>query len=187
MWRRSFLLWGVVYRLSFYRKSSGHFTTGNDFSAVSGSPAAAGDEQRASWLTIETPQSHWHDVGRHDVLLQPFSVQASPSVSPPAGTCGRGQREKKQPTHHPRVDLCRRRSLAGKTAVGDECLDAVTAGTMRWTVRKLADDSANEVSQWTPSRPVVVVVVVGRRRRRSPPEAASRVAMVGDSFSVLVM
>ena len=49
-----------------------------------------------------------------------------------------------------------------------------------------ADDSASEVSQWTPSRPVVVVVV-GRRRRRSPPEAASRVAMVGDSFSVLVM
>ena len=35
-----------------------------------------------------------------------------------------------------------------------------------------------------PSRPVVVV---GRRRRRSPPEAASRVAMVGDSFSVSVM
>ena len=65
-----------VYRLSFYRKSSGHFTTGNDFSAVSGSPAAAGDEQRASWLTIETPQSHWHDVGRSDVLLQLFSVQA---------------------------------------------------------------------------------------------------------------
>ena len=42
----------------FYRKASGHFTTGNDFSAVSGSPAAAGGEQRASWLTIETPQSH---------------------------------------------------------------------------------------------------------------------------------
>ena len=120
-----------------------------------------------------------------------LSVQASPSVSPPAETCGRGQQEKKQPTHHPRVDLCRRRSLAGKTAVGDEGLDAVPAGTMRWTVRKLADDSASEVSQWSPSRPVVVVVVVvvvvGRRRRRSPPEAASRVAMVGDSFSVLVM
>ena len=121
-------------------------------------------------------------------------------MSPPAGTCGRGQREKKQPTHHPRVDLCRRRSLAGKTALGDEGLDAIPAGTMRWTVRKLADDSASEVSQCTPSRPVVVVVVVvvivvivvvvvvvGRRRRRSPPEAASRVAMVGDSFSVLVM
>ena len=27
-------------------------------SAVNGSPAAAGDERRASWLTIETPQSH---------------------------------------------------------------------------------------------------------------------------------
>ena len=189
MWRRSFLLWDVVCRLSFYRKSSGHFTTGNGFSAVSGSPAAAGDEQRASWLTIETPPwSHWHDVGRRDVLLQPFSAQASPSVimSPPAGTCGRGQQEKKQPTHHPRVDLCGRRSLAGKTAVGDEGLDAVPAGTMRWTVRKLADDSASEVSQWTPSRPVVVGIG-RRRRRRSPPEAASRVAMVGDSFSVLVM
>ena len=100
------------------------------------------------------------------------------------GTCGRGQREKKQPTHHPRVDLCRRRSLAGKTAVGDEGLDAVPAGTMRWTVRKLADDSASEVSQlWTPSRPVVVVVVVvGRRRRRSPPEAASLESCNGRGF-----
>ena len=60
-------------------------------------------------------------------------------MSPPAGTCGRGRREKKQPTHHPRVDLSRRRSLAGKTAVGDEGLDAVPAGTMRWTVRKLVE------------------------------------------------
>ena len=42
----------------FLSEVAGHFTTGNDFSAVSGSPAAAGDEQRASWLTIETPQSH---------------------------------------------------------------------------------------------------------------------------------
>ena len=133
---------------------------GTDFSAVSGSPAAAGDEQRASWLTIETPQSHWHDVGRRDVLLQPFSVQASPSVSPPAGTCGRGQREKKQPTHHPRVDLCRRRSLAGKTAVGDEGLDAVPAGTMRWTVRKLADEQRKR------SEPVDSVASGRRRRRR---------------------
>ena len=163
MWRRSFLLWDVVHRLSFYRKSSGHFTSGNDFSAVSESPAAAGDEQRVSWLTIEIPQSHWHDVGRRDVLMQPISVQASPSVhvSPPAGTCGRGHREKKQPTHHPRVDLCRRRSLTGKTAVGDEGLDAVPAGTMRWTVRKLVDDSASEVSQWTPSHPISV----GKARR----------------------
>ena len=63
-------------------------------------------------------------------------------------------------THHPRVNLCRRRSLAGKTAVGDAGLGAIPAGTMRWTVRKLADDSASEVSQWTPSRPVVVVVVI---------------------------
>ena len=31
---------------------------------------------------------------------------------------------------------------------------------MRWTVRKIVDDSASEVSQWTPSRPVVVVVAV---------------------------
>ena len=44
-----------VYRLSFYRKSSGHFTAAERFSAVSEIPAAAGDEQRASWLTIETP------------------------------------------------------------------------------------------------------------------------------------
>ena len=153
---------------------------GTTFPQWAGAPQLQGpDEQRASWLTIESPQSHWHDVGRRDVLLQPFSVQASPSMSPPAGTCGRGQREKKQPTHHPRVDLCRRRSLAGKTAVGDEGLDAVPAGTMRWTVRKLADDSASEVSQlWTPSRPVVVVVV----GRRSPPEAASLESCNGRGF-----
>ena len=89
-------------------------------------------------------------------------------MSPPAGTCGRGQREKKQPTHHPRVDLCRRRSLAGKTAVGDEGLDAVPAGTMRWTVRKLADDSKRSESVYS--------VASGRRRRRRRRSPSSSVA-----------
>ena len=186
MWRRYFLLLDVVCRLSFNRKSSGHFTTGNDFSAVSGRQLQGPREPRGWRSKPHKATRCWTSRCSTAALFR--SMQASPSVSPPAGTCGRGQREKKQPTHHPRVNRCRRRSLAGKTAVGDVGLDAVPGGTMRWTVRNLADDSASEVSQWTPSRPVVVVVVVvGRRRRRSPPEAASRVAMVGDSFSVVVM
>ena len=134
---------------------------------------------------VADDRNHWHDVGRRDVLLQPLSVQASPSVSPPAGTCGRGQREKKQPTHHPRVDLCWRRSLAGKTAVGDEGLDAASS-------LHDAMDSA-ETCGWQRKRSEPVDSVASdsrrrrRRRRRSPPEAASRIAWVGDSFSVLVM
>ena len=112
-------------------------------------PAAAGDEQRASWLTIENPTKPltrcWTSRRSTAALFRSSLAFCESSRR----NLRRGQREKKQPTHHPRVRSLSTSVTGGKTAVGDEAwtgLDAVPAGTMRWIVRKLADDSASEVS-----------------------------------------
>ena len=173
MWRRSFLLWDVVCRLSFYRKSSGHFTTGNDFSAVSGSPAAAGDEQRASWLTIETPKATdtMLDVAMFYCSPFPFKPRLLWVLPPELATEANGRRSS-QPiipeSISVDVDHWRgRQQLAMKawTQFQLAWCDG-QCGNLRMTAQAKWASGLRRVRSSSSSGSVAVVVVVGRHRKQ---------------------
>ena len=151
--------------------------------------AAAGDEQSDSWLTIETPQSHWTVL---DVMFFcspfPFKPRLLWVLPPELAADSTGSRSSQAITSESisvYVDHWRGRQQLAMKAWWQLQLARCDrqCGNLRMTAQERWASAVDSVASGRRCRRRRC-----RRRRRSPHrEAASRVAMVGYSFSVLVM